>query len=92
MSAASSGYELPLIIIPPSRLGDLDGIKIGTILTQRRRILDSPQDRFSQWYIRSIKPNRFIIAPIRGLLVGEIRIMTESELWRHFYVTNRRSC
>ena len=94
MSAATSGFELPLTIIPPTK-ADLTGIRQGAFLHQKIRLCGSPQEVFSRWFVKSVN-GKIQVLPVRGLHLGclqqgEVRTMTENKLKERFNV-HRRAC
>lgn len=96
MSAATSGHELPLKIIDPLP-EDLDNLRIGSTLIQRKRICGSPQERFSKWVVRDVNGDQISVAPLKGLYLGckrqgERRIFSKSLLLERFKVAPRRIC
>lgn len=96
MSAAISGYELPLKIIDPLQ-SDLDGIRVGSTLIQQKRICGSPQERYNIWIVRHVNEDQITIAPLKGLHLGckqqgELRKFSKDSLLDHFRVAFRRVC
>lgn len=95
MSAATRGFELPLTIIPVSS-DELREIIVGTRLSLLNRTCGSSQERFTEWYVKSIAGNKYTVAPIRGLELGcrgfESLCLTRNQLLNKFRILFTRMC
>lgn len=82
MSAAASGHEISFTVIEPTIL-DLNQLRLGTRLVQRKRITGSAHDTSSYWYVKKVDAY-YYVQPYRGLHVGDERKFTESQMHEFF--------
>jgi hypothetical protein len=70
MSAASSGFKLPYRIVPIKE-EDMDGIKNGTRILQKKDICWSPNRVFEDWWVKDVDRtnDKIQVLPLRGRYV-----------------------
>ena len=95
MSAASSGFQIPYSVRTITET-EKKNLSVGTTLIQRKRIMNLPQDRFSEWIIKSISDNgTIVLQPVKGLrgesvangcIFNENLTRSLSNIFEEFYI------
>lgn len=89
MSAATSGFELPLVITNISEADN--GFEVGRRLRYVRKFC-SAQPLFSEWQITKLTDSYVEVKPLRTLHVDETRRLTIGQLKFHFSILGRKIC
>lgn len=89
MSAATSGFDLPLEVIPITEANY--GFEVGRRLQYIRKFCVA-QKLFSDWEITRVADNYIEVKPLRTLHVLEIRRLTREQVLYHFRFVRGRPC
>lgn len=92
MSAASSGFNLPYVIVPIKE-EDIDGIKKGARAFQKKDICWYPNRAFEDWWIQSVDRNndKIKVVPLRGRWVYGPRSIPKN-IFETDYKVRLRAC
>lgn len=84
MSAATSGHELPYVIVPP-KAADLSGIRVGGFVQQKRDICYLASRGSSNWIVKKLRSNKVTICPVKGRHVNEQRTVVRRPILQAEY-------
>jgi hypothetical protein len=94
MSAASSGFELPYVIVPIKE-EDQDGLRKGAKALQKADICWHPNRAFEDWWVKKVDRagDKYTVAPLRGRWAcGLQRTVPRRILDTDYKVRVRRPC
>lgn len=90
MSAASSGFDLPYNVVPPTD-EDLTGCKKGRILHYKDKMCGTAERLRSSWWISKVRNDgRIEVSPLNSRHVNGTLIVSRNDKTRHFNVRPRR--
>jgi len=92
MSAASSGFVLPYVVVPIKE-EDMDGLKKGSRAIQKQDICWHANRAFEDWWIKDVdrENDKIKVIPLRGRYDRGPRCVSK-DLFQTDYRIRRRAC